>query len=305
MGVPVPALVDEWRKLPVTKHTAAGRSAVPSSVVRRSTPLLLLASVVQAAEPPTYSPCPVIDRPGHIAEDGSIRKERSAQELATAALEYCDIVAWGRFVSVCDENYHRTTGVLNAEVTVKFAVDDTLFGERHEFVRTRMQRLMLVWPDTDLSWVAHQAVSNRGRLQRVEAAANGRDLLKRLYESGASMTGEQYERLSGLLDRTASSEFSMSPGATAIMLSEETFDSVGGLDFILEMGAVTPERLFLVGFSKPGEGPDDFNELSTMLIWGQEAQDVAEQIRMLSGQGADPRPEEEPQSRQPDDDSEP
>lgn len=167
-------LIPNGGKLPVTKHTAAGRSAVPSSVARRSTPLLLLASVVQAAEPPTYSPCPVIDRPGHIAEDGSIRKERSPQELAAAALEYCDIVAWGRFVSVCDENYHRTTGVLNAEVTVKFAVDDTLIGERHEFVRTRMQRLMLVWPDTDLSWDAHQAVSNRGRLQREEAAARKR-----------------------------------------------------------------------------------------------------------------------------------
>ena len=278
----------------MTKHTAAGRFAVPSSVVRRSTPLLLLASVVQAAEPPTYSPCPVIDRPGHIAEDGSIRKERLPQELAAAALEYCDIVAWGRFVSVCDENYHRTTGVLNAEVTVKFAVDDTLFGERHEFVRTRMQRLMLVWPDTDLSWVAHQAVSNRGRLQRVEAAANGRELLKSLYESGVSMTGEQYERLSGLLDQTASSEFSMLPGETAIMLSAETFSSVGGLDFILEMGAVTPERSFLVGFSEPGEGPDDFNEMSTVLFWGAEAQDVAEQIRVLSNEGADSRLEEPP-----------
>ena len=49
------------------------------------------------------------------------------------AFRACDLVAWGRFVSVCDDNYHRTH-ILNAEVIVKFAVEDTLIGERHEFL---------------------------------------------------------------------------------------------------------------------------------------------------------------------------
>ena len=263
-----------------------------SIVVSRTAPLLLLASFGQAAEPPTYFPCPGSGRAGHVAEDGNIRKERSPQQLAAAAREYCDIVAWGRFVAVCDENYHRT-GVLNAEVVVKFAVDDTLFGERHEFVRTRMSRLMLVWPDTDLSWHVHLSVSNRGRFQREEAARNGRRLLESIYESGSPVTGEQYERLSGLFDQTVS-QFRMSPGEMVLMRSKQRFSTLGGLDFWLEMGAVTPERSFLVGFSEPGEGADDFHGLSTMLFWGQEAQDVAEQIRVLSNEGVDSRPEEPP-----------
>lgn len=281
----------------MVKHMVAARLAVRSSLVRWTAPLLLLASFVQAAEPPTYSRCPGIGRPGHVAVDGSIRKERSPQELAVAALQYCDIVAWGRFVSVCDENYHRTTGMSNAKVTVKFAVDDTLFGEPHEFIRTRMSRLMLVWPDTNLSWDAHQSVSNRGRILREEAAAKGQDLLKDIFEAGAPLTGDHYERLSRLLAQAASGQLSMPPEEIAIMLSKQTFSSAGGLDFVLELGAVTPERSFLAGFSKPGQSGDDFNELSTMLYWGQEALDVAEQIRMLSSQGADPSPEEESPSR--------
>ena len=92
------------------------------SVVREScgkwAPLLLLASFVQAAEPPTYFPCQVMGRPGYVAEDGVVHKERSPQDLAAQALQHCDLMAWGRFVSVCDENYHRTH-VFNAEVSVK------------------------------------------------------------------------------------------------------------------------------------------------------------------------------------------
>ena len=282
----------------MVNHTEATRFAVDCSLVRRTTPLLLLAAAAQAGEPPTYSPCPAIGRPGHVAVDGSIRKERSPQELAAAALEYCDIVAWGRFVSVCDENYHRT-GVMNAEVAVKFAVDDTLFGEAHEFVRTRMSRLMIVWPDTNLSWRAHGLVSG---LQSEEAAENGRGLLTRIYESGVPMTGEQHERLSDLITRAASRRISMSPGEIAVIMSKQTAISHGGLSFTLEMGAVTPERTFLVGFSEPLElakGVAGFDSLSTMLLWGQEAQDVAEQIRMLSNQRADPHLEEEPPSRTP------
>ena len=80
------------------------------------------------------------------------------------------------------------------------------------------------------------------------------------------------------------------------MMSKKTFISHGGLSFFLEMGAVTPERRFLVGFSEPvdpAKGMNAFDVLSSMLFWGQEAEDVAEQIRMLSAEGADSRPQEE------------
>lgn len=263
---------------------------------RRTAPLLLLASFAQAAEPPTYWPCPVVGRPGHVAEDGSVHKERSPEDLAAKAVQHCDVVAWGRFVSVCDENYHRTTGVLNAQVTVKFAVEDTLFGEHHEFVRTRLERQMLVWPDTSLNWPAHKAGSWRGRLLREDAAANGRELLKGIYEASEPMTGEQYQRLSELFDQTASRQLSVSREEMVVAMSEQMFISHGGLDFQLEMGAVTPDTLFLVGFSEPVEsiqGGDELHGLSTMLFWGREAEDVAEQIRMLSNQ----RTEEEQPSR--------
>ena len=273
------------------------------SVARHATLLLLLAaSFGQAAEPPTYVPCPGIGRPGHVAEDGRIQKERSPQDLAAQALDYCDIVAWGRFVSVCDENYHRTTGVLNAEVAVKFAVDETLFGERHAFVRTRMSREMLVWPDTSLSWGAHGAVSAHGRRQRQDAAASGRDLLKGVYEAGTPITGEQYERLSRLFTTAASEQFSVSRKEIVRMMSKRVIIVHGGLDFTLEMGAVTPERSFLVGFSRPVEpakGGDDFNELSTMIFWGLEAEEIAEQIRVLSDQGGKTLHEEQSPPRSP------
>ena len=271
------------------------------SVARHATLLLLLlASFAQAAEPPTYVPCPGIGRPGHVAEDGRIQKERSPQDLAAKALDYCDIVAWGRFVSVCDENYHRTTSVLNAEVTVKFAVDETLFGERHAFIRARLSREMLVWPDTNLSWAAHGAVSAYVRRQRQDAAESGRDLLKGIYEARTPMTREQYERLSRLFNTAASEQFSVSPKETVRLISKRVLISHGGLDFTLEMGAVTPERSFLVGFSRPVEpakGGDDFNELSTMIFWGLEAEEIAEQIRVLSDQGGKTLHEEQSPSR--------
>ena len=257
--------------------------------------LFLLASFAQAAEPPTYWPCPVVGRPGHVAEDGSVHKERTPEDLAAKAVQHCDIVAWGRFVSVCDENYHRTTGVLNAQVTVKFAVEDTLFGEHHEFVRTRLERQMLVWPDTSLNWPAHKAGSWRGRRLREDAAANGREMLKGIYETGAPMTGEQYERLSELFDQTASPQFSVPREEVVVAMSEQVFIGHGGLDFQLEMGAVTPDTLFLVGFSEPVEsvqGGEEFHGLSTMLFWGQDAEDVAEQIRIVAGQRGNPRLEE-------------
>ena len=256
--------------------------------------LLLLASFSQAAEPPTYFPCPGIGRPGHITVDGIVHKERSPKDLAAAALKRCDILAWGRFVSVCDENYHRTTSVLNAEVTVKFAADETLVGERHAFIRARLSREMLVWPDTNLSWAAHGAVAAYGRRQRQDAAESGRDLLRGIYEARTPMTGEQYERLSRLFNTAASEQFSVSPKETVRMISKRVLIGHGGLDFTQEMGAVTPETSFLVGFSRPGEpekGGDDFNELSTMIFWGQEAEAVAEQIRILYGQDASRGPE--------------
>lgn len=265
-----------------------------SNFVRRTAPLLLLASFAQAADPPTYFPCQVIGRPGHVGEDGSVNRERSPQELAAMAFRACDLVAWGRFVSVCDDNYHRTQ-VLNAEVGVKFAVEDTLFGERHEFLRTRMSREMLVWPDTNLSWSAHGYVSGRERILRTRAATNGQDLLAGIYESGTPMSGEQYERLSELFDQASSHQLSPSRKETVLMMSKQTFISHGGLSFLLEMGAVTPERRFLVGFSEPvdpAKGMVGFDALSSMIFWGQEAEHVAEQIRMLSTQGADSRPEE-------------
>ena len=230
-----------------------------------------------------------------MAEDGSVNKERSPEDLAAKAVQHCDVVAWGRFVSVCDENYHRTTGVLNAQVTVKFAVEDTLFGEHHEFVRTRLERQMLVWPDTSLNWPAHKAGSWRGRLLREDAAANGRELLKGIYEASEPMTGEQYQRLSELFDQTASRQLSVSREEMVVAMSEQMFISHGGLDFQLEMGAVTPDTLFLVGFSEPVEsvqGGDELHGLSTMLFWGQDAEDVAEQIRMVAGQRGNSRSEE-------------
>ena len=223
-------------------------------------------------------------RPGHVAEDGGVHKERSPQDLAAQALQHCDLMAWGRFVSVCDQNYHRTH-VFNAEVSVKFAVEKTLFGEPYEFVRTRLTRQMLVWPDTNLSRTAHGFVSGRRRTLHGNAVADGQELLRGIYEAGLPMSREQYERLSGLLGQT-SQQFSVSRKEIVAMMSKRTFIS-HGLNFLLEMGAVTPERPFLVGFSKPvdaakGNGVDNFNTQSTMLFWSQEAEDVAEQIRVLS-----------------------